>query len=165
MSEILKNEKGIYVVGDEKKFVNAAHPNDKYDRNLYIPKGYILPEGIMLTREYARFHEDMAKRFIEENYFSSYNNDFIKDYKDYMLMRLHALQIMCSGQSKILYCDDYVNNIISEAIASYLSYGWKEEKIFNPTKSYYEFIRYNILINKDASLLYEGESYEKKINK
>lgn len=158
------SEQGIYIVGGEKKFNNSAHPNDKYDRNLYIPKGYILPEGIMLTREYARLHSDMAKKFIEENYFESYKNDFIKDYKDYMLMRLHALQIMCSGQSKILYCDDYVNNIISKAIISYLSYGWKEEKIYNPTKSYLEFIRYHLLINKDSSLIYKGEAYAKKIN-
>ena len=38
----------------------------------------------MLTKEYARFHEDMAKKFIEENYYNSYINDFIKDYKEYI---------------------------------------------------------------------------------
>lgn len=30
----------------------------------------------------------MAQKFIEENYYNSYINDFIKDYKDYMIMRL-----------------------------------------------------------------------------
>lgn len=33
----------------------------------------------------------MAKRFIEENYYTSFKNDFIKDYKDYMLIIIHAL--------------------------------------------------------------------------
>lgn len=165
MMATLKSEKGIYIVGGERKFVNSSHPDDKYDKDLYIPKGYILPEGIMLTREYARLHEDMAKKFIEENYLFSYNNDFIGNYKDYMLMRLHALQVMCSGQSRILYCDDNVNKVIDKAIASYLSYGWSEEKIYNPTKSYFEFIRYHLLMQKSSELLYEGETYEKKITK
>ena len=40
------------------------YKNDKYDRQLYIPKGYILPDGRQLTKTYARYHEDMAKRFI-----------------------------------------------------------------------------------------------------
>ena len=55
------------------------YKNDRYDRTLYIPKGYILPDGSQLTKAYARFHEDMAKKFIEENYYNSYINDFIKD--------------------------------------------------------------------------------------
>lgn len=63
---MLKNNDGIYIVGDSLKFDNSKYPNDKYDRELYIPKGYILPSGEMLTKEYARFHEDMAKKFIEE---------------------------------------------------------------------------------------------------
>ena len=51
------------------------YKNDKYDRLLYIPKGYILPDGSKLTKSYARFHEDMAKRFIEENYRYTFAND------------------------------------------------------------------------------------------
>ena len=35
------------------------YKNDKYDRSLYIPKGYILPDGSQLTKSYARLHEDM----------------------------------------------------------------------------------------------------------
>ena len=42
------------------------YSNDRYDRELYIPKGYILPDGTKLTKKYARLHEDMAKKFIEE---------------------------------------------------------------------------------------------------
>ena len=57
------------------------YKNDKYDRQLYIPKGYILPDGRQLTKTYARYHEDMAKRFIEENYRTSFANDVIKDPK------------------------------------------------------------------------------------
>lgn len=113
------------------------YPNDRYDRELYIPKGYIIPDGTMLTKKYARFHEDMAQKFIEENYYTSYKNDFIKDYKDFMLMRIHALQVMSSGKPILLYCDDLVNNVIDKAIASYLKYGWKEQIIPNPTSSYF----------------------------
>ena len=46
------------------------YKNDKYDRELYIPRGYILPDGTMLTKKYARFHENMAERFIMENKFN-----------------------------------------------------------------------------------------------
>lgn len=165
MTATCKKNDGIYIIGDDRKFDNSKHPNDKYDRNLYIPKGYILPEGIMLTREYARYHEDMAKKFIEENYYSSYKNDFISDYKDYMLMRLHALQIMCCGQSKILYCDDHINRAMNQAIASYLSYNWEELVIFNPTCSYNDLLRYNMLRGMSDDLLYGGKTYEKKIIK
>jgi len=42
---------------------------DKYDRELYILKGYILPDGTMLTKQYARFHRYMAERFIMKNMF------------------------------------------------------------------------------------------------
>lgn len=165
MERMVENDTGIYVVGGNIKYNNDAHPYDRYDRELYIPKGYILPDGLMLTKEYARFHEDMAKKFVEQNYHFSYSNDFIKEYKDYMLMRVHALQVMCSGQTKILYCDDGVNSIISAAIASYLSFGWNEEKIYNPARSYHDYIRYDIFSKSDFSLLYEEVPYEKKIIK
>lgn len=86
-----KNNNGIYIIGGSLKFDNSKYQNDRYDRKLYIPKGYILQTGEMLTKEYARFYRDMAQKFIEENYYNSYINDFIKDYKDYkdyMIMRL-----------------------------------------------------------------------------
>lgn len=141
------------------------YPNDKYDRELYIPKGYIIPDGTMLTKKYARFHEDMAKRFIEENYYTSYKNDFIKDYKDFMLMRIHALQVMSSGKPILLYCDDHVNNTINKAIASYLQYGWNEQIISNPTSSYFEYIRYHLINNNEFKILYGGYNNEKEIVK
>ena len=68
-----KSVNGIYLIGDSLKFDNSKYPNDKYDRDLYIPKGYILPSGEMLTKEYGRFHENMAQRFVEENYYNSYH--------------------------------------------------------------------------------------------
>jgi len=160
-----KSKNGIYVIGDEIKFNNDKYPGDKYDKELYIPKGYILPNGEMITREYERFHEDMAKRFIEENYWISYCNDFIKDYKDYMLMRIHALQVMSCGQTKVLYCDDHLNKVITDAIVSYLSYDWKQLIIPNPAASYFDYLRYDLLMNLDSSLVFEGENYEKEINK
>ena len=82
-----------------------------------------------------------------------------------MLMRLHALQIMCSGKPKISYCDDYINDVISRAIASYISYGWEEEIIYNPAKSYLEFIRYHLLADYNSRLIYDEVGNEKKINK
>ena len=141
------------------------YSNDKYDRELYIPKGYILPDGTKLTKKYARFHEDMAKKFIEENYYISYQNDFIKDYKDYMLMRLHALQVLSCGMPIISYCDDHVNKVIEDAIVSYLSYCWKENVIFNPTASYFDYLKYHFLKENDATVLLGDNEYEKKIIK
>ena len=159
-----KSSNGIYIIGDSVKFDNSKYPNDKYDRDLYIPKGYILQSGDMLTKEYGRLHEDMAKRFIEENYYNSYINDFINDYRDYMLMRLHALQVLSCGQNKIVYCDDHLNSIVDEAIASYLKHGWSQEIIPNPTKSYYDYVYYNLLSNNGCDIFErEGdENYEKK---
>lgn len=162
-----KNNNGIYIIGDNLKFDNSKYPNDRYDRELYISKGYILQTGEMLTKEYARFHEDMAKKFIEENYYNSYINDFIRDYKDYMIMRLHALQVMHCGQNKIVYCDDHLNSVINNAIASYLNYGWSEVIIPNQTNSYYDYLYYNLLCNKGYDLYVKEEckKYEKKIIK
>lgn len=162
-----KNNDGIYIIGNSLKFDNSKYPNDRYDRELYIPKGYILQNGEMLTKEYAHFHEDMAKRFIEENYYNSYINDFIKDYKDYMIMRLHALQVMHCGENKIVYCDDHLNSVINDAVASYLNYGWSEIIIPNPTKSYYDYLYYDLLYKKEYDLYRKEESinYEKKIIK
>ena len=37
-----KSNNGIYIIGDSLKFDNSKYPNDRYDRGLYIPKGYIL---------------------------------------------------------------------------------------------------------------------------
>lgn len=164
---MLKNNNGIYIIGDSLKFDNSKYPNDKYDRDLYIPKGYILPSGEMLTKEYGRLHEDMAKRFIEENYYASFKNDFIKDYKDYMLMRIHALQILSCGKNRILYCDDHINSTIDKAIASYLEYGWSEMIIPNPTNSYFDYLYYCLLRNLGYELYGEEEckKYEKKIIK
>lgn len=139
------------------------YKNDKYDRELYIPKGYILPDGTMLTKKYARFHEDMAERFIMENYYTSYKNDFIKDKKDYMLMRLGALQVMSCGMSVLLFCDENQNAIIQKAIASYLSYGWKEHIIPNPYSSYFNYMRFDLL--SQTGLLFTEEENEKEINK
>lgn len=162
-----KSNKGIYIIGNDLKFDNSKYPSDRYDRELYIPKGYILPTGEMLTKEYACFHENMAKKFIEENYYDSYSNDFIKDYKDYMIMRLNALQVMHCGKNKIVYCDNHLNKIINSAIASYLSYGWSEVIIPNPTNSYYDYLYYDLLYNKGYNLYGEEEcrKYEKKITK
>ncbi|MGN1000743.1 MAG: hypothetical protein ACI4OG_02270 [Bacilli bacterium] len=164
---MLKNNNGIYIIGDSLKFDNSKYPNDKYDRNLYIPKGYILPSGEMLTKEYGRLHGDMAKRFIEENYYNSFKNDFIKDYKDYMLMRIHALQVLSCGKNRILYCDDHINSIISKAIASYLEYGWSEMIIPNPTNCYFDYLYYCLLGGLGYELygVEECKKYEKKIIK
>ena len=105
---------------------NDKYKNDKYDRELYIPKGYILPDGKQLTKAYARYHEDMAKRFIEENYKTSFANDIINDPKDFMLMRVGALQVMSCGLPLILHCDQELSKNIEDAILSYLSYDWQE---------------------------------------
>ena len=139
------------------------YKNDRYDRKLYIPKGYILPDGTMLTKKYARFHEDMAERFIMENCYNSYKNDFIKDKKDYMLMRLGALQVMSCGMPILLFCDENQNSIIQKAIVSYLSYGWKEQVIPNPYSSYFNYMRFNILSH--TGLLFVEEENEKEIDK
>lgn len=135
------------------------YANDKYDRELYIPKGYILPDGTMLTKKYARFHSDMAERFIMENYYQSFKNDVIKDKQDFMLMRLGALQVMSSGRSIILFCDEHQNRIIQEAIASYLTYGWDERIIANPYASINNYIRSRLL--EGTGLFYEEDKNEK----
>lgn len=137
------------------------YKNDKYDRKLYIPKGYILPDGNQLTKQYARFHEDMAKRFIEENYKTSFANDIIKDPKDYMLMRVGALQVMSSGLPILLHCDGNLSKENEEAIASYLSYGWKEIIIDNPYYSYFNYLRYKIF--EGTALRIGDDLYEEKI--
>ena len=137
------------------------YKNDKYDRELYIPKGYILPDGEKLTKKYARFHEDMAKRFIEENYKYTYANDIIKDPKDFMLMRVGALQVMSCGLPIILHCDDHLSKEIEDAIVSYLSYDWEEMIIENPYSSYLNYIRYQLY--EGTGLYLEENEYEEKI--
>ena len=141
------------------------YKNDRYDRELYIPKGYILPDGTMLTKKYARFHEDMAERFIMENYYNSFMNDIIKDKKDYMLMRLGAIQVMSCGMPIILFCEGNHNKIIQDAIVSYLSYGWDQQIIPNPYKSYFDYMRMNLL--KECELMFFMEEKDEKeiINK
>jgi len=137
------------------------YANDRYDRERYIPKGYILPDGTMLTKQYARLHIDMAERFIMENYYQSYKNDIIQYKQDFMLMRLGALQVMSSGKSIILFCDEHQNRIIQEAIASYLSYDWEERIIANPYASINNYIRSRLL--EGTGLFYEEDKYEKKV--
>lgn len=136
------------------------YKNDKYDRQLYIPKGYILPDGRQLTKTYARYHEDMAKRFIEENYRTSFANDVIKDPKDYMLMRVSALQVMSCGLPIILHCDQKLSKNIEDAIESYLSFDWEELIIENPYANYFDYMRYQIFRGTGLMI---GEEYEKKI--
>ncbi len=143
------------------KQLEDKYKNDKYDRSLYIPKGYILPDGSQLTKKYARFHEDMAKRFIEENYRYRFANDIIKDPKDFMLMRVGALQVMSCGLPIILYCDENLSKEIEAAIVSYLSYDWTEMIIANPYASYNNFIRYRLLEGTGLSI--GDDEYEKKI--
>lgn len=115
------------------------YKNDRYDRNLYIPKGYILPDATMLTKDYARYHNDMAVKFVHENYHNSFLNDNIKSEKDYMLMKLGAIQVMCFGQPILLFCEGSQNKYIQDAIISYLSYGWKQRIVSNPYKNYNEY--------------------------
>ncbi|MEG1821011.1 MAG: hypothetical protein RR201_02075 [Malacoplasma sp.] len=128
--------------------------NDKYNKELYIPKGYILPNGAMLTKQYARFHMDMAEKFVHENYHNSFVNDIIKEEREYMLKRLGAIQIMMQGLPLILFCDQHQNNFIQEAIASYLSFGWKEVIIPNEYATHLNFIRNSL---ECTELFYEGE--------
>ena len=123
------------------------YANDKYDRERYIPKGFILPDGTMLTKSYARFHDDMAKRFVEENYFDEFKTDLITDPKDFMIFRLQALQVLSVGKPVLIFSDDYHNKLFQEAIVSYLGYGWKQEVVENPYKSYFDYLRHDILTN------------------
>lgn len=37
---MLKGTDGIYIIGDSLKFDSSKYPNDRYDKELYIPKGY-----------------------------------------------------------------------------------------------------------------------------
>lgn len=123
------------------------YANDRFDREKYISKGFILPDGTMLTKSYARLHEDMAKKFVEENYFNAFSQDLITDPKDYMIFRLKALQVLSVGKPVLVFSDDYHNKIIQDAIASYLSFGWKQQVIENPYKSYFEYLRTHIIQN------------------
>ena len=43
------------------------YKNDKYDRSLYIPKGYILPDGSQLTKSYARLHDNAGDNISSKN--------------------------------------------------------------------------------------------------
>ena len=132
--------------------IEDKYKNDRYDRTLYIPKGYILPDGSQLTKAYARFHEDMAKRFIEENYKYTFANDIIKDPKDFMLMRVGALQVMSCGLPILLHCDGFLSKEIDKAIISYLSYDWKEMIIENPYSNYFNYMRYRLLEGTGLSI-------------
>lgn len=137
------------------------YANDKYDRERFISKGYILPDGTTLTKQYARLHEDMAERFIMENYYQSFMKDIISDKKDYMLLRLGGLQVLSCGKPIILFCDEHQNCVIQEAIASYISYGWDERVIPNPYASVNNFLRNRLF--EGTGLFYEEEDkYEKK---
>ncbi len=114
----------------------------------------------MLTKQYARFHRDMAERFVMENYYQSFKNDIIKDKQDYMLMRLGAMQVMSSGKSIILFCDEHQSRIIQEAIASYLEHEWEQRIIANPYASVNDYLRSRIL--EGTELFYEEDKYEEK---
>lgn len=139
------------------------YANDHYDRSRYIPKGYILPNGKMLTKQYARYHEDMAKKYIYENCFDNYKNDIISDPKDYMLMRVGALQVMSCGRPIILFCNSHTTIKIDEAIASYISYGWDVQIISNPYASVRNYIYSKLYEGTD--LMKEEEDYAKETSK
>lgn len=121
------------------------HKNDKYDREKYIPKGYILPDGEMLTKKYARLHEDMAKKFVHENYHERFEHDIISTEKDFMLMRLDALQVLSFGRPIVVYAKGNNNKIIQDAIVSYLGFGWKENVLENPYGSFFDYMRCHLL--------------------
>jgi len=139
------------------------YANDHYDRERFIPKGYILPNGNTLTKKYARYHEDMAKKYIQENCFERYIDDIIADPKDYMLMRVGALQVMSCGKPIILFCNDHTTRAIDEAIASYISYGWEVQIIPNPYASVKNYI-YNKLY-EGTGLMDEEVDYAKEAGK
>ena len=136
-----------------------AH-DDHYDKEKYIAKGYIMPDGTLVgkyydilpdgskrEKEYTRFHADMAEEYIKTHYAKAFENDIISDYKDYMLCRLGAVQVLSVGRPIIIYCKGHQNKFISDAIVSYLEHGWKERALDNPYGSYYEYLR-TYLINQ-----------------
>lgn len=137
----------------------------KYDKNLYISKGFLVDDDIKLTTDYGKTHDEIAKRYVEENYLNSYKNDFINDYKDYMLMRLHSLMVLYDGKPIISYCDDHLSKYINTAIASYILYGWKENIIPNPTVSTTEMLRFLAFTRNDIEALYVNTDKVKKYTK
>lgn len=139
------------------------YANDRYDRKKYIPKGYILPDGEMLTKQYARYHEDMAIKYINEKCYDRYVNDIISDPRDYMIMRVGALQVMSCGRPILLFCNDHVSRVIDEAIASYMSYGWDVQIVPNPYISVRNYL-YNKLY-EGTNLMDEEVDYAKEVSK
>lgn len=121
------------------------YADDKFDREKYIPKGYILPDGTMLTKKYARYHQDMAERYIAENWANRFKNDIIKEPKDFMLARLDALQVLSCGKPIVIYAKGNNSKVIQDAVVSYLSYGWEELVLDNPYKSSNEYLRTRII--------------------
>ena len=123
------------------------YANDRFDREKYIPKGYILPDGTMLTKQYARFHSDMAEKYINENWKYRFENDIVRDPMDFMITRLDALQVLSCGKPIVIYCRGNNNRIIQDAVVSYLSYGWKEIVLDNPYKSFTNYMRTRLVNN------------------
>ena len=68
---------------------------------------------------------------------------------------------MSSGLPILLHCDGNLSKEIEEAIASYLSYGWKERIIDNPYYSYFNYLRYRIF--EGTALRIGDDLYEEKI--
>lgn len=136
------------------------YSSDNYDRELYIPKGFILRDGTQLGKEYARLHVDMAKKFVGENYHESFQRDIIPTEIDYMIFRLGALQVLFLGKPIILYADEHQNKVIQDAIASYVTHGWYEIIKCNPYCSVNNYIRSRLLEN--TLLFYEEAKYEEE---
>ena len=132
--------------------------DDHYDKEKYISKGYIMPDGTLVgkaydilpdgskrEKPYTRFHADMAEEYIKTHHAKAFENDIIADYKDHMLCRLGAIQVLSVGRPIIIYCKGHQNRFISDAIVSYLEHGWKERALDNPYGSYFEYIRTHLI--------------------
>ena len=141
---------GVYRVGNPPK-QEDKYKNDKYEKSKYISKGYILPDGTMLTKKYAKYHTEMAKRYIAENYAKEYENGIISDPRDFMVMVVGAVQVLSSGQPVIMFSDEWHNKVIQDAIASYLMHGWRLDIVENPYKSHLDYLR-NHVVNGDVYL-------------
>ena len=81
-------------------------------------KGFIFPNGNVITPDYTLSHESMASRYIRDNgLVEDYRNSTHSSAQDFLVFKLNAMQIR-SGGAKVLILlfknQDYFKDFIFE---------------------------------------------------
>ena len=77
--------------------------------------GFILRDGKELEAHSIREHEQVAKEYVEKNYYKDYIKSGYTDYTDYMVLKLGAIKVgNLANPRSITVALPYSSNLIRE---------------------------------------------------